>query len=136
MRKPAGKAATRWVGEPIGWRDIGPLPDRLKVMARRGVQSFESRRSLDGNPPDPQGEPLGWLFESARTNLVALYAAHHSVTGDQLLTRSIEDAVQMGYEDIQLLGFMAPAAPLTGDTDHHPTAVPWARRSGHVPQVS
>jgi glycosyltransferase involved in cell wall biosynthesis len=136
MRKPAGKAATRWIGEPLAWRDIGPLPDRLKVMARRGVQSVESRRSLDGNPPDPEGEPLGWLFDSARSNLVPLFASHHPVTGDQLLTRSVEDAVQMGYEDTQLLGFMAPSAPLTGDIDHHPTAVPWARRSGHVPQVS
>ncbi len=136
MRKPAGRAATRWIGEPIAWGDIGPLPDRLKVMARRGVQSVESRRNLDGTSPGPQGEPLGWLFDSARSDLVPLFASHHPVTGDQLLTRSIEDAVQMGYLDSQLLGFMAPHAPLTDDSDYHGTAVPWARRSGHVPQVS
>jgi glycosyltransferase involved in cell wall biosynthesis len=136
MRKPAARAATRWIGEPIAWRDIGPLPDRVKVMARRGVQSVESRRNLDSSPPDPRGEPLGWLFDAARADLVPLFASHHPVTGDQLLTRSVEDAVQMGYEDTQLLGFMAPAAPLTGSSDHHPTAVSWARRSGHVPQVS
>jgi glycosyltransferase involved in cell wall biosynthesis len=136
MRKPHGRAAERWILEPISWRDIGPLPDRLKVMARRGVQSVESRRNLDGTSPGPQGDPAGWLFDAARADLVALFASHHPVTGDQLLTRSVEDAVQMGYEDTQMLGFMVPAAPLTGDTDHHPTAVPWARRSGHVPQAS
>jgi hypothetical protein len=136
MRKPASRAATRWIGEPLNWGDIGPLPDRLKVMARRGVQSAQSRRTLDGSAPGPQGEPLGWLFDSARSDLVPLFASHHPVTGDQLLTRSVEDAIQMGYEDTQLLGFMAPAGPLTGDTDNHPTAVSWARRSGHVPQVS
>jgi glycosyltransferase involved in cell wall biosynthesis len=135
-RKPGAVAAQRWVGEPLGWRDLGSVQDRLKVMARRSVQSVESRRELDGTSPGPDGEPLGWLFETARAGLLPLYASHHPVTGDQLLTRSIEDAAQMGYDDLQLLGFMAPVAPLTGSLDQHPTAVAWARRSGHVPQVS
>jgi glycosyltransferase involved in cell wall biosynthesis len=136
MRRPAGRAATRWIAEPVAWRDLGPLPDRLKVMARRGLQSAESRRDLDGTSPGPQGDPLGWLFDSARSDLVPLWASHHAVTGDQLLTRSVEDAVQMGYGDHQLLGFMVDQGPLTGNTEYHGTAVPWARRSGHVPQVS
>jgi hypothetical protein len=105
-------------------------------MARRSVQSVESRRSANGSALGPDGDPHGWLFESARSDLVPLYASHHPVTGDQLLTRSTEDAVQMGYGDIQLLGFMAPVAPLTGSLDANPTAVSWARRSGHVPQAS
>ncbi|HEY1854808.1 MAG TPA: glycosyltransferase [Solirubrobacterales bacterium] len=136
IRKPSALAAQRWVIEPAAWRDLGPLQARLKVMARRSVQSVESRRSANGSALGPDGDPHGWLFESARSDLVPLYASHHPVTGDQLLTRSTEDAVQMGYGDIQLLGFMAPVAPLTGSLDANPTAVSWARRSGHVPQAS
>jgi len=137
-RKPAAYAALRWSVEPMtGWGDLGPTSARLKVIASRSVQSARSRRSLDGVSPGPQGDPDGWLFESPRTGLLPLYAAHHPINGDQLLTRDPGDAVHLGYLDTQLLGFMAPAAPLT-DTllDRHATSIPWARRSGHVPQTA
>jgi hypothetical protein len=98
------------------------------------VQSARSRQSLDGSSPGPEGDPEGWLFESARPGMLPLYASHHPVNGDQLLTRSPGDAAELGYGDTQLLGFMAPAAMLTGSLDRHPTSIPWARRAGHVPQ--
>jgi hypothetical protein len=135
-RKPAAYAALRWSTEPlIGWGDLGPGPSRLKLVASRSAQSARSRRALDGTSPGPTGDPVGWLFDSARAGMLPLYAAHHPVNGDQLLTRNSADAVQMGYEDIQLLGFMSPAAPLTDTLDRHPTSIPWARRSGHVPHT-
>lgn len=136
LRKPGAFAAVRWTAEPVGWRDLGSSSARVRVMLRRVAQSAVSRSRLDGSSPDPEGDPLGWLFESARPGLLPLYASHHPVTGDQLLTRSVEDAAQMGYVDLQLLGFIAPVATLTDSLDPNPTSVPWARRSGHVPVSS
>lgn len=134
MRKPGVYAAIRWATEPVGWRDLGTPSARAKVMLRRSAQSAVSRRELGEGSPGPEGDPVGWLFASARPGLLPLYASHHPVTGDQLLTRTVEDAVQMGYEDSQLLGFVSPAAPHTKSLDRRSVAVPWARRSGHVPQ--
>ncbi|HEY0277007.1 MAG TPA: glycosyltransferase [Solirubrobacterales bacterium] len=136
LRKPSLPAALRWSVEPAAWDDLGPTSVRLKMIASRSVQSTRNRRRLAGNSPGPQGDPGGWLFDSARSGLVPLFAAHHTVSGDQLLTRDPSDASQLGYVDTQLLGFMAPAAPLTGTLDRHATSIPWARRSGHVPQTA
>jgi glycosyltransferase involved in cell wall biosynthesis len=136
-RRPGASAVLRWSAEPIaGWGDLGSAATRLKVMASRSVESARSRRSLNGIAPGPQGDPHGWLFESARPGMLPLYASHHPVNGDQLLTRSQVDAAELGYGDTQLLGFMAPTAVLTGKLDRHATSIPWARRAGHVPQTA
>ncbi len=135
MPKPGALAAVRWVAEPAIWRGIADPSRRLKAMGGRSVTSAVSRARLGQGVPEPSGEPSAWLFESARPGLVPLFASHHPVTGDQLLTRSLQDAAQMGYVDSQLLGFMAMAAPLTGNNDHRGLPVPWARRSGVVPQT-
>jgi glycosyltransferase involved in cell wall biosynthesis len=135
-RKPGLRAAVRWTGEPaIGWGDLGPATARVKVVASRSLQSARSRRTLDGTFPGPQGDPDGWLFDVPRGGMVPLYASHHPVNGDQLLSRNPGDAVELGYEDTQLLGYMAPAAPVTDCLARRPTSIPWARRSGHVSQT-
>jgi len=136
MRKPGALAALRWSAEPIVWSGIASPPARLKTIAQRSGASVVSRARLGKGTVTPSGEPAGWLFESARPGLVALYASHHPVTGDQLLSRSLQDAAAMGYVDSQLLGFMRPAAPVTDNLDHRGLPVPWARRSGTDPQSS
>jgi glycosyltransferase involved in cell wall biosynthesis len=134
MRKPGAVAAVRWSAEPVVWQGIASTSARLKAMARRSGESVLSRIRLGGETAGPSGEPSGWLLESARPGLVPLYASHHPVTGDQLLSRSLQDAAQMGYVDPQLLGFMSLAAPQTGDLGHRGSPVAWARRLGVVPQ--
>ena len=115
-----------------GGRHAGRPPQGDAAALRPSAQS----RSRGATAlPDPTTDPAGWLFDTARPGLLALYASHHPVTGDQLLTRAAEDAVQMGYGDVQLLGFMAPQAPLTGNLESHAVGMPWARRSGHVPLI-
>ena len=133
-RKPAAAAAVRWTAEPIAWSDLGSPTARLKVMLRRSAESVRSRSRLGRGSAAPEGDPQAWLFERAQPGLQPLYASHHPVTGDQLLTRAVQDAVEMGYEDVQLLGFMAAAAPATGSLAHRGVGMTWARRSGHVPQ--
>lgn len=134
MPKPAARTAMRWTAEPARWGDLAPPSARLKVMLRRSVQSAQSRQRLGRGSPAPDGEPQGWLFDLPRPGLHTLYAAHHPVTGDQLLTRIPQDAVEMGYHDLQLLGYISPAAPLTGSLEQAGVGRSWARRSGHVPQ--
>jgi glycosyltransferase involved in cell wall biosynthesis len=132
-RKPGRRAAVHWTREPAsGWGDLGPASARLKVIASRSLQSARSIRELDGTLSDPEADPQGWLFESARIGMAPLYASHHPITGDQFLSRNPGDAVALGYEDTQLLGYMAPAAPLTGSLERRPASIPWAKRSGHV----
>ena len=135
MPKPGVVAAARWTAEPAAWRGIAAPYRRLKVMGERSITSAVSRARLGRGVPEPDGEPSAWLLESARPGLVPLFASHHPVTGDQLLSRSQLDAAHMGYIDTQLLGFMSAAAPLTGSNEHRGLTVPWARRSGVVPQT-
>ncbi|HSK50521.1 MAG TPA: glycosyltransferase [Solirubrobacterales bacterium] len=136
MRKPGAFAALRWTAEPVAWRGLAPIGARLKTVTRRSGVSLASRVKLGRGTVQPSGAPVGWLFESARPNLVPLYASHHPVTGDQLLTRSLQDAAAMGYVDSQLLGFMRAAAPVTDNLGHRGVVVPWARRSGTDPQAA
>ncbi|MGC1852048.1 MAG: hypothetical protein WA687_06375, partial [Solirubrobacterales bacterium] len=82
---------------------------------------------------DPSGEPQGWLFGTDRPGRAPLFAAYHPVTGDQLLTRSAQDAAQLGYGPVHLLGYIRRVAPITGDLAPHPLPIPWARRFGAVP---
>lgn len=138
-RQPSWKsgtiAALRWAAEPAAWRSIAPPVARAKVMARRSVIGAKSRTRVTPLVSEPSGAPAGWLFESERPGRVPLFASYHPVTGDQLLTRSTEDAAQMGYIGTQLLGFLRRLAPLTGDLEHRHLSVPWARRFGSVPQT-
>lgn len=133
-RKPGRRAAIYWSKEPArGWGDLGPASARLKLIASRSLQSARSLRDLDGTSPGPQTDPDGWLFDSARIGMLPLYASHHPITGDQLLSRNPGDAMALGYEDTQLLGYMSPAAPLTGTLERRQVAISWAKRAGHVP---
>jgi glycosyltransferase involved in cell wall biosynthesis len=136
MRTPAAVRALRWTVEPIRWGDLGTPSARLKVMLRRGAQSAQVRTHPASPPPVPESDPHGWLFDTPLPGMTTLYASHHPVTGDQLLTREVGDAVEMGYEDTQLLGFIVATAPLRGSLDQRAVATPWTRRSGHVPRGS
>lgn len=122
----------RWSAEPLAWRGTVPVGTWGRVIARRALTSAR-RGSV--SLPEPAGEPEAWLFDLGRPGMAPLFASHHPVTGDQLLTRSKEDAAQMGYVDPQLLGYVRLLAPLTGDLSHQPRSVPWARRFGAVPQT-
>lgn len=122
----------RWSAEPLTWRGAVPASTWAKAIGRRALTSVRPPAAPAG---EPSGEPEAWLFDLERPGMAPLFASHHPVTGDQLLTRSREDAAQMGYADPQLLGYVRQLAPLTGDLSHRPLPVPWARRFGAVPQT-
>lgn len=132
--RPNPLSAIRWAAEPAVWRGIATGPARAKVMARRSAAGLKGQTRAPSEELAPSGEPEAWLFDSGRPGLSPLFAAHHPVTGDQLLVRSREDAAHMGYSDPQLLGYVRLIAPVTGDLEHRNLVVPWARRFGAVPQ--
>ncbi|MEX0972413.1 MAG: glycosyltransferase [Solirubrobacterales bacterium] len=134
--RPGIAAAARWSAEPAAWRGLAPRSAQAKAIARRSLATAGRlvRPARAGDAPG--GAPAGWLFGSHRPGRAPLFAAYHPVTGDQLLSRSPQDAPQMGYGSPQLLGFLRLAAPLTGDLTQSPLPVPWARRFGAVPRAS
>jgi hypothetical protein len=133
-RRPGAFVATRWVAEPAAWGGLATPVTRAKVAARRiTIAAARLIRRPRRPATDAAGDPAGWLFESERPGRAPLFAAYHPVTGDQLLTRSVEDAVQLGYGPPELLGYMRCIAPLTGNLHPHPLPIPWARRFGAVP---
>ncbi|MFL5898122.1 MAG: glycosyltransferase [Solirubrobacterales bacterium] len=129
-RRPLHSA--RWALEPMAWGGIAGKQARAKTALRRSTVAVGSFGRRPATPPVP-GDPAGWLLEF-RPGLSPLYASYHSVTGDQLLTRSPADAAQMGYDRTALLGFIRQVAPITGCTRQDVFPVPWARRFGAVPR--
>jgi hypothetical protein len=80
----------------------------------------------------PDGPPAGWLYRYGRGDRVALFNAIHPVTGDQLLTRYPEEARETGYGEPRLVGYLAAAAPVTGNLHRPPISIPWASRFGQA----
>jgi glycosyltransferase involved in cell wall biosynthesis len=137
-RPPTGRAkprrAARWTAEPAVWRGMATKKAIVKTALRRSTVSLAHLAGPLPSPAAPRGAPDGWLYESDRPGLAALYAAYHPLTRDQLLIRSPGDAAQLGYGDPELLGFVQLAAPITGSLGQQPLPVPWARRFGAVPR--
>ena len=132
-QKSQPAAALRWIAEPLTGRGTVSRGTWTRAIAER---SFASVARLAHRPPAthaPASEPAGWLFDSFRPGRVPLYASYHSVTGDQLLTRSGTQALEMGYAQPELIGFLRPIAPVTGNRDWPRPQVPWARRFGLHP---
>jgi glycosyltransferase involved in cell wall biosynthesis len=127
--------AARWVGEPVAWRGLAPRSAQAKTILRRSAMAARRLTHPESPPAEPAGPPQGWLFETDRPGLTPLFAAYHPVSDDQLLTRSPEEAAQLGYLAPALLGFLRLVAPQTGELDQQPLAIPWARRFGAVPRA-
>lgn len=133
--KPSPASVARWTLEPASWSEIASLSARTRTVLRRGSIGATRLALTPPQTPIPAGDPAGWLFEGERPGLVALHVAYHPVTGDQLLTRSPQDAREMGYDAPEPIGYIRLAAPVTGDLSQNIFPVPWARRFGAVPRV-
>ncbi len=123
----AGRRA-RWVLAPLAWRDV-ELPMRRRVAA----VGWRARRALRSTPapPQPATPPVGHLHTDPAPGRVALYAALHPITGDQLLTTSPREAGDLGYAGAVMVGHLDAAAPVTGRLGFHATPdLVWASRFG------
>jgi hypothetical protein len=129
--RPRLRSAVRWTLAPLGWRGFSPLLTRSRAVARRTLISA-TRLAKRRSQPRRHGEPIGYLYREGARNRLPLYAAHHPVTGDLLLTRDALEANDMGYAGITLLGYMVASACLTDSLDLSRRSVPWASRFGQA----
>jgi glycosyltransferase involved in cell wall biosynthesis len=128
--RPGAATALRWTLAPASWRGFSTAGARARAVAGRAARLPRHVARTRGGAATPEGEPAGYLSRTPRAHSAPLYSALHPVTGDQLLTREGEEAVDMGYSEPVLLGHLALVAPLTGRLDPIRVGVPWASRFG------
>ena len=111
----------RWLAEPAAFG--GDLAARAKGTAQRlrnlALRSPSRRLSHEGTV-------LGYLLQENAANTSTLFSMIHSVTGDQLATRSPEEGALRGYVPDGVLG--AIIDPVGEETPKaEPEPAPWAR---------
>lgn len=134
VRAPVGMSAptdvARWTLAPLRWNGSWSRDARARAVGRRALQG--ARAQLPRRSPRllPSDAPVGHLFRDDGPRRLALYAAWHPVTRDQLLTTFPLEATDLGYEEPTLLGYLAAKAPVTGELGPRTAAIPWASRFG------
>jgi hypothetical protein len=129
-RAPARRARTaavRWALAPLGWRRSG-----IDVATRARATVTRARRLLarrDGPPGDPVAR-VASIHRQDAPKRVPIFSAVHPATGDQLLTTSAWEAVDLGYGEAELLGYADRQAPVTGRLSVERCDLPWASRFG------
>jgi len=98
-------------------RRLAALPDAYRAPRR---------------PAPHSGEPAGYLEPAPGPGRVALYAATHPVTGDQLLTNDPAEPGDLGYAEPVLLGHLVAEAPVTGALGTARPRIEWASRIGQA----
>lgn len=113
------RAAPRWIAAPLGW--AGPAAG-ARAAAGRALRLARDRA------PTGAPEVLGRLRAEPAPGFSPLFSAFHPVLGDQFVTRSALEAVDLGYELEGVLGHVCDAA-----ADRPPAPgpdIPWASRFG------
>lgn len=95
-------------------RKLGAWSARRLLAGRRGSAASPSRlvpppRELLRSPltrrmSKDEGEVLGWVRQEPIPGCSLLYSTVHPLTGDQLVTRSLEEATALGYVLDGMLG--------------------------------
>ena len=127
--RPSVRTALRWAGAPLMWSDFGPLAPKLRASARR---AYDSTRIIASRPAHPErpAAPAGYLLRSSTPYSVPLYGALHPVTGDQLLSTSHTECLNLGYRGVVLLGHLVARAPVTGRLGPIRAGAAWTSRFG------
>jgi len=92
----------RWIGAPLrgGEGRIGGVSKRVRFL----VLHFRARRLREGDGPT-----LGWLRTKGAPGCSPLISSTHPVTGDQLVTCSVKEALDHGYLPDGVLGYILDA---------------------------
>jgi len=128
--RPGATTLLRWTLAPASWRGFSTAGARARAVAGRARRLPRHAIRTPGGAAAPEGEPAGYLSRTPRRDSDPLYSALHPVTGDQLLTREPQEALEMGYSQPVLLGELARVAALTGSLEPERIGVPWASRFG------
>ncbi|HVS28995.1 MAG TPA: glycosyltransferase [Solirubrobacteraceae bacterium] len=128
--RPASQSLARWALAPLAWADLGEPAIRARAAARRAASTPRLRLARAGQAKANEGRPAGWLFAEGGPARVPLYSALHPATGDQLLTRYEQEARDLGYVDVILLGYLLEYPVVTESLEMQRTSIPWASRFG------
>jgi hypothetical protein len=130
---PAGPRAPRaarlrWALAPLAWRGDPSGPGaRVRAALLRSATLAAGRAPAASAPA---GGPLGHLHPDDAPGRLALHSAIHPHTGDQLLTTDRWEAVDLGYGEPVLLGYLDADAPVTGRLGTARPHLPLASRFG------
>lgn len=122
-RTPSARTHLRWALAPLLWRDLPGLRRRAAAVPRRLMHRPAPATAVDR-------ELAGFLHSSDAPDRLPLYSAVHPITGDQLLATQRWEAVDLGYGEPVLLGYLDARAPLTGRAGTSRPHVLWASRFG------
>jgi glycosyltransferase involved in cell wall biosynthesis len=112
----------RWLAEPLVFgRDVAARVKGTQARLRHLALRARTRR-----PIDEDGVILGYLRRQNGPGSSTLYSTVHPVTGDQLVTRFPQRAVELGYVLDGVLGSILD--PSEGDAKTAPSRdLPWGR---------
>ncbi|HSR93482.1 MAG TPA: glycosyltransferase family A protein, partial [Solirubrobacterales bacterium] len=96
-------------------------PAGAQRRLRHLTRNFGSRKLADGD-----GATLGWLRREDAPGCSALFSTTHPVTGDQLVTRFAQSAMDLGYLVDGVLGYILVAGA-AGESEEESQMTPWAR---------
>ncbi len=101
------RKVVRWVAGPLKearGRRVRAAADDTRARLRHLLRQRDGRRLSEGG-----GNTLGWLRREPRPGWNPLFSATHPVTGDQLVTRSGQEASEAGYLVDGVLGYVRDA---------------------------
>lgn len=130
-RQPKRRAQLRWAVAPLHWSQ-----NKIPAWAIRASASRARMLILDGNtrrnarPNEQTVEILGYMRTAPALGWSPLFSAIHPALGDQYVTRSELEAIDMGYEIDGVLGYVLDRFA-NRFVEEMPHEIKWASRFGH-----
>jgi hypothetical protein len=137
---PTLKARLRWAAAPLGWTNGRPRMWATRAAAGR-LSQLRAEHAQSAPATSNDGTVVGYLRGKPHPGWSPLFSAVHPALPDQYITRSEQEAIDMGYRVEGVLGYVldkwADRSP-----EAFPTEVKWAwhfgqgRRylEGHTPR--
>lgn len=118
-------ARTKWAAAPLNWTEGRPHSWAIRAVGGR-IRALARHRQ-----PEDVHEPavLGHIRRTPARGWGPLFSATHPALGDQYLTRSEIEAVDLGYRVDGVIGYVMDGLA-TRTRGHLPAEVKWGSRFG------
>jgi hypothetical protein len=111
----------RWIAGSPGSNGRLGSPSTMNARLRHLARHFQARKLAEDG-----GTTLGWLRREDAHGCSALFSTTHPVTGDQLVTRFAQSAIDLGYLVDGVLGYILVTGA-AGEANEESGMTPWAR---------
>jgi hypothetical protein len=135
---PDVRELAKWSLAPVRWRGFGHRYGRARAVLRRGGDSVRlAAGAVTQLGPGRAGRPsewrqVGFLYGDPAPGRTQLFVATHPVLEDHFVTDRPSQATDMGYRDVQSIGYVDEVAPSTRASESDRVSIPWASRFGLV----